>query len=74
MEWEGILLGRSRSPNILFEVRLQILNITRGWFWNDERVAIHINFDFADYLAWFSGSDVDAVVEFEFLSAVSRHS
>ena len=74
MEWEGVLLGRSHSPNFLFIVRLKILHISRGGIWNDEGIAIHIHFYFAEDLAWFSGSDINAVIKFEFLSAVSRHS
>jgi hypothetical protein len=46
MEWEGILLGRSHSPNFLFVVGLQILDIAGGGIWNDERIAIHIQLDF----------------------------
>jgi hypothetical protein len=72
MEWEGVLLGRSHSPNFLFIVRLKILHVSRGGIWNDEGIAIQIHFYFAENLAWFSGSDVNAVIEFEFLSAVGR--
>jgi hypothetical protein len=72
MEWEGVLLGRSHSPNFLFIVGLKILHISGGGIWNDEGIAIQIHFYFAENLAWFSGSDVNAVIEFEFLSAVDR--
>ena len=73
MEWERILLGRSHSPNFLFVVGLKILHEARVGFWYNKSVAMHVELDFADGLAYLSCGNIDAVLKFKFLSAVSRH-
>jgi hypothetical protein len=66
VEWEGVLLGRSHSPNFLFMVRLKILHKARVGFWYNISVAMHIDLDFADGLAYFSCGNIDAVLKFNF--------